>query len=75
MLREKTSRFIMDTKREHLSLSKISIHSCTIKNCLTEENLFCRYCLQVSRTAQILKCHINNCFGFTSKQMVIMPKK
>ena len=36
---------------------------------------FCRYCLQVFRTAEKLKCHIKDCFKLNGKQTIKMPKK
>ena len=36
---------------------------------------FCHYCLQAFRTAEILKCNINDCFKTNSKQMITIPKK
>ena len=35
---------------------------------------FC-YCLQAFRTAEILKCHIKDCFKINGKQTVKMPTK
>ena len=31
---------------------------------------FCRYCLQTFRTADVLKCHINDCFKINGKQSI-----
>ena len=36
---------------------------------------FCGYCLQVFSAAEILKCHINDCFKTNGKQRINMPKK
>ena len=36
---------------------------------------FCRYCLQAFGKEEISKCHIKNCFKFTGKQRIRMPKK
>ena len=36
---------------------------------------FCRYCLQVSSTEEILKRNIKDCFKINCKQQIIMPKE
>ena len=36
---------------------------------------FCRYCLQPSRTAGKLECHIRDCFKVNGKQTIKMPTK
>ena len=36
---------------------------------------FCRYCLQALTTAEILICHIKDCFKINRKQRIKMPKK
>ena len=53
----------------------ISIDSFTIIHYITEENIFCRYCLHAFITEEILKRHIKDCFKINAKQSQIMPKK
>ena len=36
---------------------------------------FCRYLLQAFKTAEKLKCHINDCFKIDRNQASKMPKK
>ena len=36
---------------------------------------FCRYCLEVFSTEEIIKRHTKDCFKINGKQEVIMPKK
>ena len=36
---------------------------------------FFLYCLQALTTAEILKCHIKDCFKVNSKQRIKMPKR
>ena len=36
---------------------------------------FCRYCLKAFRTAEVLKCHIKDCFNINRKQRIKMPEK
>ena len=36
---------------------------------------FCRYCLQVFSTEEILKCHIKDCFKINGQKKIIMPEK
>ena len=36
---------------------------------------FYRYCLQPLRTADILQCHIKDCFKVNGKQTIKIPKK
>ena len=40
-----------------------------------ERKHFCRYCLQAFRTAEKLKCHINDCFKINHTQTIKVPKK
>ena len=35
---------------------------------------FCCYCLQVFRTADILKNHVTDCFKINGRQIIKMPK-
>ena len=35
----------------------------------------CRYFLQAIRTAETLKCHIEDCFRVNGKQSIKMPNK
>ena len=37
-----------------------------------DENIL--YCLQAFRTADVLKCHIKNCFKINGKQSIKVPK-
>ena len=46
-------------------LSKILVHPCMITHCGRKH--FCRYCLQASSTAEILKSHVNDCFKINGK--------
>ena len=51
---------------------KYSIY--VLKKCC-EETHFCHYCLQAFRIADVLKCHIKDCFTINGKQKIKMPKK
>ena len=56
-------------------LSEILIHSCMIKLYIVEKKHFSRYCLDVFRTAEKLKCCIKDCFKINDKQRIKMSKK
>ena len=36
---------------------------------------FCRYCSQAFRRADVLKCHIKDCFKINGAQRIKMPTK
>ena len=50
-----------------MCLLNVLTHSCIIIHYIVEEKTFFRYCLQAFRTADVLKCHIKDCFKIGAK--------